>query len=295
MTEAPVVVVSGYASIDEIYSASRLAGAAQTGVLSGPVRPAPRHGGCGPNTARVLATLHVPTALVTWVGDDPEGRAFVEALADAGVSMDAVEVGRGPSPRSLLIYDADGDAACYFHPSGSASQVVGPSIQELVAAARWLTITVGPAEVSAALLDARRANTRLAWGVKGDAVAFPPELCRRLAQADVICLNRHELEFVARALSISRTPEALLDEGAGCVVLTRGAEGYAVVTRDGSFEGRAQPVIVADLTGAGDAFLAGLLAGLVDGEEPTAAASRGAEVARNYLLDKAQSQIEVVR
>jgi ribokinase len=291
MGEAPTVVVSGYASIDEVYKSSRLAGAAQTGVLSGPVRPVPRHGGCGPNTARVLANLGVPSAVITWVGDDAEGRAFVEALAKAGVSLAGVEVGRGASPRCLLLYDATGDAACYFHPSGSAKQSISPLIRQLVANARWLAITVGPAEVSAALLDARGPSTRLAWGVKGDALAFPPELCARLVQADVICLNRHELEFVADALSISPSVEALLERGAGAVVLTRGAQGYSVVTPDGSSDGHVEPVSVPDLTGAGDAFLAGLLEGLVGGEDTVVAAARGARVARSYLLNKSQSEV----
>lgn len=285
------MVVSGYASIDEVYKSSRLAGAAQTGVLSGPVRPVPLQGGCGPNIARVLASLGVPSAVITWVGDDAEGRTFVEALAEAGVSLDGVEIGRGASPRSLLLYDANGDAACYFHPSGSAKQSISPLIRQLVANARWLAITVGPAEVSARLLDARGPSTRLAWGVKGDALAFPPALCSTLVKADVICLNRHELEFVAEALSISPSPEALLEQGAGTVVLTCGAEGYNVVTPDGSFDGRVQPVSVLDLTGAGDAFLAGLLAGLVGGEDTFLAAARGADVARSYLLNKSQTEV----
>lgn len=289
------VLVSGYASLDEAYTASRLAGASQTGVLSGAVRPAPRHGGCGPNAAKVLAGLGVRTGVVTWVGNDREGRAFVEALIRSGVDVTGVEVGEGASPRSLLIYDASGEAACYFHPSGSASQRVGPELGRLVAAVPWLAITVGPAALSQALLGARGSATRLAWSVKADPAAFPPELCRRLVTADVVCLNQRELGFVADVLGLrpDLRPEHLLEHGAGCVVLTRGRAGYLVAASGLSAECAVEPVEAVEPTGAGDAFFAGLLAGVVHGDDPTSAAKRGAAAAREYLLGKASERREV--
>lgn len=292
---APEVVVSGYASIDEAYTVSRLAGAAQTGILSGPVRPDARPGGCGPNTARTLARLGVRTGLVTWVGDDPQGRAFLTGLQEAGVDVTGVEMGRGPSPRSLLIYDPNGDAACYFHPSGSGGQRIGPAVEPQLEAAAWLAITVGSSLLTGQILDRRGPETRLAWNVKADPDAFPPELCRRLVGADLVCLNRGELAFVAAALQLpsAAEPMQLVEHGAGCVVLTRGADGYLVATAEGAVERPVQQIASDDPTGAGDAFFAGVLAGLLRGEPPTDAAAAGARVAADFLAARGRPPAEM--
>lgn len=286
---APQVIVSGYASIDEAYTVSRLAGAAQTGIIFGSVRPDTRPGGCGPNTARALARLGVTSGVVTWLGDDPQGRAFLSGLEVVGVDVTGVEVGHGPSPRSLLIYDPNGDAACYFHPSGSASQQISPALLQQLAHAQWLAITVGPRPLAEQLLDGRGPATRLAWNVKADPNAFPPELCRRLIAADLVCLNRGELAFVADALQLASAagPMILVERGARCVVLTRGADGYSVATADGIVERTVEAMAEADPTGAGDAFFAGVLAGLVRGQGPVEAAAMGAQTAADFLAARA--------
>jgi ribokinase len=291
----PEVLVSGYASIDEAYTVSRLAGPAQTGILSGPVRPEARHGGCGPNTARALARLGVETGLVTWVGDDPEGRALLDGLKEAGVDVTGVEMGRGPSPRSLLMYDRNGDAACYFHPSGSAGQRVGPAVKARLDTVPWLAITVGPSSLTEQLLDRRGPTTRLAWNVKADPASFPPDLCRRLMDADLVCLNRGELTFLADALQLppSVEPMQLVERGAGCVVLTRGAEGYLVATTAGTVERPVEQIASEDPTGAGDAFFAGVLASLVRGQPPVDAAAAGARVAADFLASRGRPPAEV--
>jgi ribokinase len=291
----PHVIVSGYASIDEAYTVSRLAGAAQTGILSGPVRPDARPGGCGPNTARALARLDVATGVVTWLGDDPQGRACLAGLVAADVDVTGVEMGRGPSPRSLLIYDPNGDAACYFHPSGSAEQVVSAALEAQLASAAWLAITVGPRPLTEQLLDRRGSATRLAWNVKADPDAFPGELCRRLIAADLVCLNRGELAFVADALQLAPAaqPVTLVERGARCVVLTRGADGYSVATAEGTVERSVEAIKSEDPTGAGDAFFAGVLAGLVRGQGPIEAAATGAQTAADFLAARGRPPAEV--
>ncbi len=279
------VLGSGYASIDESYHASRLAGAAQTGVLHGPVRPPPRPGGCGPNTARSLARLGIRVGLVTWLGDDPDGRGFLAGLAEAGVNLTGVELGDGPSPRSLMIYDAQGNAACYFHPSGSAAQRMSVEVAGLLSSVPWLALTVGPRALTEQLLDRRDSTTRVAWALKADPEAFPPALCRRLLSADLICLNHAELTFLTEALGqpAESGPMDLVEQGARCVALTRGPDGYTVATRGGAVEVTVEPIAVDDPSGAGDAFFAGILAGLISGEEPMDAAANGARLARAHL------------
>ncbi len=272
MTEqrSPQVLVAGYASIDQALSASRHAVGGETAILRGPVHPPTTHGGCARNAAMVLTEMGIPVGLITWVGDDAEGTAYVAELSAAGVDVTSVVRGASRSPRSLLVYDPRGTAACYFHPSESSSQQLTAALRAQLEVVEWLAITVGPASVTRALLGAVPDGVRLAWNVKGDADAFPRDLVERLLRADLVCLNEAELEFVARQLAdgTDPTPEALVSKGAGCVALTLGRRGYRIVTIEESFEAPVEPVEVRDPTGAGDAFFAALLAGRMRGMPP---------------------------
>jgi sugar/nucleoside kinase (ribokinase family) len=197
------VLVSGYASIDTVYQASAPPRAGTTALLQGPVAPSPRCGGCGPGAAVALASVGRRVGLITWLGDDPEGRACLQGWIDTGIEDTGVVIAEGQaSPRSLLFYDPDGGATCYYHPSGSAGLRLTSQARALLSRATALAITVGPVPLTEALLAARRPDQPLAWNVKADPDAFPAALRAQLArEADVICLNRDELGFVASGLS----------------------------------------------------------------------------------------------
>jgi sugar/nucleoside kinase (ribokinase family) len=196
------VLVSGYASIDTVYQASAPPRAGATSLLRGPVASSSRCGGCGPGAAIALARAGCRVGLITWLGDDPHGQTCLQTWADTGIEATGVVVAPGQaSPRSLLFYDPDGGATCYYHPSGSAALRLTAAGRDGLANAGALVVTVGPATLTEELLAARRPDQPLAWNVKADAKAFPPDLRRRLArEANLICLNRDELGFVASAL-----------------------------------------------------------------------------------------------
>jgi sugar/nucleoside kinase (ribokinase family) len=277
------VVVSGYTSVDTRLVTSSLPRPGETALLDGEVLPPPQWGGCAPNIARWLERLGVHAALVAWLGDDEEGRLYRSLLEDAGVDLRALEVGAGPSARAWLVHEAAGEAICLFHPAGSEAQGT-ETASPLADEAEWLAVAVGPARLTSSLLD-RFEGTPLAWNVKADRQAFPPELVTRLAAAAVVSLNRSEAVFLGDALALHRPaePDDLLERGAGLVALTRGREGALLAWSDGRVELTQQAIPVSDATGAGDAFFAGLLAAVVEGAAPTEAGRRGIEVASDHL------------
>jgi sugar/nucleoside kinase (ribokinase family) len=279
-----LVVVSGYTSLDTVIVTAELPRPGETAIVEEEVPP-PRFGGCAPNVAVRLRRLGVPAALVAWLGDDDEGRAYHAWLEAAGVDLRGLEVGPGRSPQSWLVYNSRGDAVCLFHPSGAEEQRAASCLLD---GAAWLAITVGAAELTRSLLDAAT-GLRVGWNVKADRSAFTPDLVRRLAAADLVCLNRREAAFVGEALELRRPaePDDLLARGAGVVALTRGSEGALVAWADGEAEIAGEPVAAADATGAGDAFFAGLLAGLCRGLDPDEAGRRGAAAAVEHLLEGA--------
>ncbi len=286
MTAAGLDVMTvGYASLDRAFRSARIAGPAQTGLLADTASPPLRDGGCGPNTARWLALFGLRSGLITWVGDDAEGIAFRDRLLADGVDPVGIELGAGESPRSLLIYDETGHAACYFYPGRSAEQVLSLELQQATAGATWLAITVAPEGVTRQALASRSGSDLLAWNVKADPDAFPPDLCARLCTARVVCLNDAELEFVLTQLGARPADGVgeLLRRGAEWVVVTRGRDGWSIHTRDGTVQGPAELAEVKDATGAGDAFFAGLLAARLRGAEAAQAGAQAATTSRRAL------------
>jgi ribokinase len=280
-----LVVVSGYTSVDRTLLTSALPAPGETAIV-GDALPL-RRGGCAPNVALWLRRVGLPVALIAWFGNDPEGRDYHSLLAENGVDLSAVEVGEGPSPRSWLAYDDAGDAVCFFHPSGADGQRPGAAAAELAEAAEWLAVTVGAAELTSSVLEVFAGQARVAWNVKADRLAFPPDLVRRLARADLVCLNERESAFVGEGLELGRPaePDDLLARGASTVIVTRGGAGALVRTREAEAEIPAERVDVVNPTGAGDAFFAGTIAALVEGRDPAEAARRGAQTAARQLED----------
>ncbi|MBE7212068.1 MAG: 1-phosphofructokinase [Gluconacetobacter diazotrophicus] len=86
--------------------------------------------------------------------------------------------------------------------------------------------------------------------------------------------NQEELEEVAGGAftsidQMARTAQALCKRGVGLVVVSRGAEGALFVSDRAAFVCRPPMVLQVDTTvGAGDALVAGLVAGVLDRDEP---------------------------
>ncbi|GAA2598669.1 sugar kinase [Streptomyces tubercidicus] len=70
------------------------------------------------------------------------------------------------------------------------------------------------------------------------------------------------------AVSLATQAQLLLDQGVSEIVVKLGAAGARVFTQSGSVHRPAKPVRAVDAVGAGDAFVAGYLSALLDGEEP---------------------------
>ena len=88
-----------------------------------------------------------------------------------------------------------------------------------------------------------------------------------VALADYLTPNETETErlsgvVVRGAESAAAAARALRSRGAGTVIVTLGAQGALACTADGLVRAPALPVAVVDTTAAGDAFNAGLAAGL---------------------------------
>jgi sugar/nucleoside kinase (ribokinase family) len=280
------VVAAGYPSLDSIYQVSHLPAPGRTGIILD--RSDKRHwGGCAFNIAVGISRMGLQTGVIGTLGDDEEGRSYLQWLRENGVDSTAVTMQEGgDTPISNLYYDPAGTSVCYYWPGASGQPGDAGPQNDILKRADWLVLAVAPAELTVRLLDMaeQQSALRIAWSVKADAHAHPAELIMRtLAASSLLFLNRDELRFIGEATGLS-TLEEVLSAGPEMVVLTLGAQGSSITTRSGMTLVPAAPVRqVVDTTGSGDAYVSGFLAAYIRGATPPEAAAIGASNAAAVL------------
>jgi fructokinase len=249
-----------------------------------PLRDVPRFerhlGGAPANVAVGLARLGARSGLMTLVGHDEFGAFLIDALEREGI--DVAGVGTHRTARTGITFVAvgpRGERSFLFYRHPSADQMISEHDvdPQVIARARVFhygssTLSREPARAATlrALAAAREAGCVVScdpnlrphiWAHPGEA----RELLRQtLAQTDVIKISDDELGAVVDADGPEAGARELRALGAGLVVVTMGERGCFF---DGAACGvgyvRGVRVPVVDTTGAGDGFLAGLLAELL--------------------------------
>ncbi len=250
-------------------------------------------GGVARNVAETLARLGLPVSLFSAVGDDPAGTTVLRQTVHAGVDVGGVaRQGRAKTATYTAVLQPDGelvigiaDMAILDRLDAHWGRLILP---ELAPHDIWFVDANLPEPVLEVVLAAaaRAGRTVLADPVSA---AKAPRLRPVLAAIDVLFPDRLEaaaltgqpVNTAAEALSAAA---ALQAAGVGTVIVTLGAEGLAV--DDGGRRAIVPPPpveTVRDVTGAGDAFIAGYIYGLC---------THGAAAALNHGLAAAGLALE---
>jgi ribokinase len=86
-----------------------------------------------------------------------------------------------------------------------------------------------------------------------------------LKNVDLLLMNERTYGILKKSSRTLRSPRDLLQYGLKTVIVTMAEKGSRVFTADETFEVPAEEIAVADTTGAGDAFAAGLTRAILDG------------------------------
>ena len=266
------VIVTGYASLDYAVTLDRPLRADTTATILSRSLDWPRLGGSPAYVAAALVERGARDAIpISWVADDADGERYREGLARLGVRTDGIALRSGRTPVCILAYQPDGACHCLYDPGLAEPIELDPRQGELVAAAEWVCLTIGPAGATRAALAVIRPDAKVVWAVKADARALPEDLASTIAtRADIVAFSRGEAEFVskARVSAGARKRSQILIE-------TRGREG--VVLSEGGREDvfPVEPLAADDPTGAGDTFLGGFLAASILKRRPALGSRKG--------------------
>jgi adenosine kinase len=220
------------------------------------------YGGCAGNIAYNLALLGGQGRAMGTVGDD--FAPYAAWMDHNRLSRDHVRVIPGTyTAQAYITTDRDDNQITAFHP-GAMNQAHANRVDEAVG------VTIGMVSPDGRQGMIEHAEQFAAAGIpfvfdpgQGMPLFDGADLDRFAAQADWLAFNDYEARLMAERTG--KGPEALARQVRG-VIVTRGAEGSFVFTRERVYEIPAAPVReVRDPTGCGDAYRAGLLYGLMNG------------------------------
>jgi fructokinase len=225
------------------------------------------HLGGGPFTAaRTLSRLGRATYFAGALSTDGLGTRARAMLVADGVRLDMVQLVDAPTTLATVDVGTDGGAEyCFYVDGTSAPQLRAPTLPAGIAALHVGTLGL-VLEPLASVVEELVVGTPLDALVVvdpncrpaliPDRTAYRARLDRVLARADLVKASVEDLAYLEPD---ARPAEAARRLGVPAVV-TAGAGGAIVVTREDAVEIPARRARVVDTIGAGDAFGAALLA-----------------------------------
>jgi len=257
------VVVVGSANLDLVATVEHLPAPGETVIGSDYAEHA---GGKGLNQAVAARRAGARTAFLGCLGNDAAGDSLHQLLSSEGIDRMITDVA-GPTGRALIAVDSRAENSIVVIPGANSMVSIGvvDDRRDVIARASvvlcQLEIPLEAVEAALAIARLGGARTVLNPAPAADLPRGILELC------DIVVPNQHEVAQLGGT-------SALLDAGVGTVVITLGARGIRVVTREGEWEIPPFVVRAIDTTGAGDAACGALAAALSQGADVLTAARR---------------------
>ena len=235
-------------------------------------------GGAPANVAVAISRLGGDSAFFGRVGQDPLGRFMKQVLQDEGVDTHYMLLDKDHRTSTVIVdLDDQGERSFTFMVKPSADQFLQPQDVPAFQEGEWLHVC------SIALANEPSRSTTLAAmktiKAAGGYVSFDPNLreevwlnpadlkpvvLQAVALADVVKFSDDELLFLTEKADLQTALSWLNEQyNLPLVVITQGKKGALVIHNNEQQLVTGKPVNPVDTTGAGDAFVGGLLAGLV--------------------------------
>lgn len=247
-------------------------------------------GGSAANTIVGLARLGCETGFIGKTGTDPEGRKLVRDLKREGVNTQGViRSSDGRSGTVIGFVDQRGRRALYINPGVNDQIDIGDINVDYAGDTGFLHLTsfVGERSLKAQvkLLEVLPENVRISFDPGLIYARLGLGKLKDLIKKIYVCMpNSNELTLLTGKSDYCAAASFLLQNGVKIVAVKLGESGCYVMDAKG---GRIVPpfrVKTVDTTGAGDAFCAGFLYGLIHDKDIYACARLGNFVASRSVM-----------
>ncbi len=245
-------------------------------------------GGNGANSAYVLATLGMPTALCSATGVNPLGDITTGWLEDRGVDLQGFIRTEDGTATTTIIMDDNHNRISYYYQGIFPTYGLEDIPTDLLQRADALLITgctilggLRSAGFASLLKTARQSGTTTYMDI-GPAVGDPiklQELVPFLSSVDYLLTNANELSVCTSKMDIEAGAADLLAAGANSVVVKCGKDGARIFQQHSQIYVQGFSVPTHLTVGAGDLFNAGFMVGIQQGMHPVEAARFGNVVA----------------
>lgn len=233
-------------------------------------------GGAPANVAVAVARLGHSSAFLGQVGNDPFGHHLAGVLAADNVDVSGLRY--SDEARTALAFvslRADGERSFVFFRNPSADMLMRPedvdveviksrdifhfgSLTTIHEPSRSATLKAAEIARSHGKIISYDPNLRLAlWP---DEEAARQGMFSGLDYATIVKVSEEEVEFMTGSHDIS----PLWRDSIQLIAVTQGAKGAAIYTRNDHVFVPGYSVKAVDTTGAGDGFVAGMLAGILE-------------------------------
>jgi ribokinase len=260
------VVGFGALNVDKLFKVNRIAAAEEESFITDFAETC---GGSAANTVVGLARLGCKVGFIGKVANNREGKMLLEEFRREGVDTKGIAVAKkGRSGTVMGFVDENGDRALYVDPGVNNQAGFSEKINRYASQTRSLHLTSFVGEKS--FQTQKKIVETLSKSVK---ISLDPGAlyARRglvalksiVDRAFVLMPNSGELQLLTGIAEYRRGAEAMLNKGVKIVAVKLGSRGCYVTDGRQSHNVEAFKVKVVDTTGAGDAFCAGFLYGLL--------------------------------
>lgn len=277
-----VIIGSSALNVDYLFSVDEFVSDGETFIKDFKKSP----GGSASNTISALSKWGIPSAIIGCIGDDEDGELLTAHFRQWNVVqwISKVETHTG---RAFIYVDKNGRRSSYIIPGANLSLKIDMFQQEIPESVKWVHCS--------SLVGQGAFDAQMGWLMELPErvrISFSPGMIYAnygleglkeiLKKTTILFLSKDELEVFTgqKRFSIEDSIKILHDTGPTIVAVTYGKEGSYL--SDGinihhlkPFTKGQEQVEIIDTTGAGDAFAAGILFGLIKGEAIEKAHIRG--------------------
>lgn len=244
-------------------------------------------GGVSGNIAYSLGLLGQPCKIVAPVGSDFDD--YRQALDDAGVDTDAIwTIEDEPTASAFITTDRADNQITGFYPGAMRRAGEAGLDGHLDGVVMGVVSPTAPDAMQRHVRELSQSNTRFMFDPGQQIVALTPDALREgIEGAHILIGNDYEFAMIAEKSGLSQDQ---LIGSCPIVVVTLGEMGSTIHQDGKTIEiPAAPPNQVIDPTGAGDAYRAGLLAGMLH-DLPLDVAGRIGSVAATYVVESKGTQ-----